>query len=90
MLGEFYEEKAEQYNICTCQHCSYLTLPFLIKKDVEDAKEIQNLQQKHAEYYSKHFPEAAQAMSSNQPKECSNIFYKRVFLGEVKCKWTTG
>lgn len=87
MLKEFYEEKSEQYNLCTCQYCSHMTLPFMIKKDVTDPKEIQELQQKHSEYYSKHFPESNTNQTGSQIKEQNNIFYKKVQLGEIKCKW---
>lgn len=88
MLKEFYEEKSEQYNLCTCAYCSCLTLPFLVRKDIEDPAELASLQVKHLEYYKKHLPET-QNQQGNQPRDVhiNNIFFKKVYLGEVKCKW---
>jgi len=88
MLKDFYEEKSDQYYLCSCPHCSCLTLPFLVRKDIEDLKEIETLQQKHYDYYKKHLPETFN-QQANQPRNLhiNNIFFKKVYLGEVKCKW---
>jgi len=90
MLKEFYEEKAEQYNLCTCQYCNMLNLPFLVRKDINENEELQTLSQKHGEYCNKHFADFLTKKDSEPPKDLYNIFFKKVYLGEVKCKNTTG
>lgn len=90
MLKEFYEEKTEQYNLCTCQYCTMLNLPFLVRKDITDPEELNSLSQKHGEYCTKHFQETMANRKLNEHKDLYNIFFKKVYLGEVKCKNVTG
>jgi len=90
MLKEFYEEKIEQYNLCACQYCTMLNLPFLVRKDITDPEEMNSLTSKHGEYCTKHFQETMANKKTNEHKELYNIFFKKVYLGEVKCKNITG
>ncbi len=87
MLKEYYQEKSELYYLCTCVCCEKLTLPFLIKKDIEIG-EVETLQKKHLEYYKRQLPDDLSLSTSMPDIHIDNILFKKINLGEVKFKWS--
>jgi hypothetical protein len=93
LIGEYYSYYSDSYQICNCQSCSQLLLPFLVLKTVSNnEEELIDIHKGHSDYLSKCQNEGKIDVNIQKgifKKKLNNCYCKTVWLGELIFKWNS-
>ena len=84
IISEFYSNKRDNYKICNCKYCKVLTLPFLLARNIDDSKKLEEIELKHKEYYTNCIQKLGISINQSLLIPVHNIFMKKVNLNQVR------